>query len=58
MRADGVHLTIVHHNDPVCGLDTGDTLGNDQLRGVGDLCGKGLTDLCIRCRIHCAGAVI
>ena len=45
MRCERIDLTVIHNNDAVCILNTGDTLCDDDLRRTGNLRGKCLTDL-------------
>ena len=52
MRSNTVDFTLVHDDDPVGMLHTGDTLCNDNLRCVRNLGCKCRTDLRIRRRIN------
>ena len=58
MSAKAVDLTVIHDNDSVSVLDTGNTLSNDQLGGIRDLFGKSTADPCICGGIYRTGGVI
>ena len=58
MGSKPVHPPVIHYDNAVRVHHTGHTLGNDQLRGVGNLLRESLSDLRVRGRIHRAGGVI
>ena len=58
MGAESVDLPVIHDNDPVAPLYTGDSLRDDQTRGVRNLLGKGTPDFGVCRRVYGAGAVI
>lgn len=53
-----INLTIVQHKDSVSRLNTGDTLGNNDLRRARDFFRKRSPDACIRRRIYRACRII
>lgn len=58
MSSDAVDLTVIHNDDAIRILHTGDTLGDDEFRRSRDLLQERLTDLCVGGCIYGAGAVV
>ena len=58
MIAHGADLTVIENDDHIRILHRGDSLGDDQLGGAGDMLGKGLTDGCVGAGIHSGGGVV
>ena len=53
-----IYPSLIHDNNPICSLDTGNPLGNDQLGRTRDFLSKSFSDPGIRSRIHRAGRII
>ena len=47
MRSKSIDPAFIHHNDTVCILHTGDTLGDDQLGCIRNLFSERSADFCI-----------
>ena len=58
MGSKAMNPAFIHNNDPVCILNTGNPLRNDQFRGVRYFLPEGSPDLRIRSSIDRTGAVI
>ena len=58
MCVESVDAAVVQHQDPVRGFHTGNTLGDDDLGGSGDLLCERRPDAGVRRGIHGAGGVI
>lgn len=57
-RIESVHDAFIHDNYPVRVFHAGNTLGDDQLRRIGNLLGEGFSDFRICRCIHSAGTVV
>ena len=58
MVAYGTDLSVFHKYDDIGLLNGGDTLGNNQLGGSGDLLPEGLTDGGVGGGVHGGGGVV
>ncbi len=58
MGTKSVDLAVIHNDDPVCILDTGNTLCNDQLGGIRDFFCKSSADTCVCGSIYRTGGII
>lgn len=58
MGTKSVDLAVVHNDDAVCILDTGNTLGDDQLGGIRDLFCKSTADFCVCGSIYRTGGIV
>lgn len=58
VRSEAVYFPVVQYDDLIGVLDAGNTLGDNQLRRVRDLCGKGMADPGVRRGIHRACGVV
>ena len=58
MRSKSIDPALIHHNDTVCILHTGDTLGDDQLGCIRDLFSECSADFRICSCIYRTGTVI
>ena len=58
MVAHGIDLAVFHNNDHVRILHGGNTLGDDQLGGAGDLFPEGLPDGSVGLGVHRGGGVV
>ena len=58
MGSDSVDPAVIHDNDPVAVFYAGNTLCDDQFGRAGNFLPESLSDLCVCCSVHSAGAVI
>src|SRR5699024_1030843 len=58
MGVKSIDPSVVQYKDPVCGLYTGNTLGNNDLGSSWDLFSKSGPDTGVSCRIYRTGGVI
>ena len=58
MSAETVDCTVIHDNNAVSILDTGDTLCDDQLGSIRDIFCKSTSDPCVSGCINCTCGVV